>query len=68
MCFISKDLEVSILEELLSTFEIHESRCAGLKKESRQNIALKAKTDELDSETSLDDDETTLMVRKFKNI
>ena len=65
--YISKDLEKISLDEFFSTFEVHESRCAG-PKEPKNNVALKASRDEPESESSLDDEEMVMMVRRFKNI
>ena len=65
--YISKDFEVSTLENLFLTFELHESRIAEPNEveKASQNIALKARTNDSDSEASIDESEAALMVRRF---
>ena len=67
MYYISKDFEVSTLEHLFSTFELHESRVSepNEAKKTSQNIALKAKMNSSDSEASVDESEAALLVRRF---
>ncbi|KAG6503123.1 hypothetical protein ZIOFF_035413 [Zingiber officinale] len=61
--YISKDLEVSTLEELFSTLELHETRCVGTTKEASQMIALNAtKKDEPESDS--EDDQEAYMCQK----
>ena len=54
-------------ENLFSTFELHKSRIVEPNKveKASQNIVLKARTNDSDSEASIDESEAALMVRRF---